>query len=398
MKRYLLTLLLLCFGSAQAIVEISPSGGDDTAALKQATATAKAAHDDLHLAAGYFKLTDTWYLTGSKTVAPIGFETLRVRGSGMGYDNLYGTVIDCSAIKNRPCIVIQNARAVDLADMQILGPNTAPITVGEPVNNQSVYISPGVSANRYCPQAAIAIDLNLGPAPPGGGCVGVTYFNIRMASSLISVRNMFIQRHAVGFVGSPDGYSLNADRVTLDNIFVEYVDIAFSWSQAQARANRANDVNVTYSRIAFSGLDHGLQQGVPPVVTGGQIGYVYKVFRFPASFGSPLSVTGISAESVKVIADWGLGNTSYANAATFTASRFQMENTGWANGPYIAQAFGPMTFENCSIYRPSLTTTFRFIGKQNRYDFGKSSIGHGVVSLVFDDATQPWTNIGHYPN
>lgn len=415
-----------------AIYYIS-GGGNSVSALRAAIAAFHTTPGLVRLGPGTHVIDDPIFLSGAAdNSANNDLQTLRIEGAGMGYsDTTFGTTIDHSLILDRPCFCIQKGRSISVGFFQMAGPNNPAILTSyqEPSSISADYVAAGIRNSRYSPQCAIAIDPKGTAVPADGGYPGFTYGMPNEGGSyFINIHDLVIRANVVGIMISPSGLSANASSISITNTILSQGFAGVAVGQSQARNLRLINTNIDRCFTGFDGMTFGDQQGVPPSVLNGEWGYLFYLFQTPMSFGTPLSVNGLSWESVKSIGLLGLGTASNQTPATFSGCRGQFENSAWAAGPHFVKTYAPISIRGCKFSRPINWTSgdpqtdnlYIFLGGSQsagvdgaaggRNLFGFDSISHfgqgnagginGFSTLSFRNhsgveyASQVWDNIG----
>lgn len=367
-----------------------PSGGNSVAALRAAIASAHITKGTVEMDPGTHIVDDPVFLTGlaDSTYDAAGiFQTMRLRGRGMGYaDNTGGltvTLVDHSALKDRPAFCIQRGRAVELSDFQMIGPNGSAILNGynEPTNVIADYVPVDLSNNRYAPQCAIAIDpkgTSAHPNGPGDRYPGFNYTLTTNASTYIAnIRNVLMRKNVIGIMVVSSPTITQASSIGLDNVHSTESYVGFASGQSQARNFRWLNTNISRCMIGFDAKSYGLQQGAAPQIKEGEWGYLHSAFAMESSYGTPLVLNGVSMESIKTLGIISAGLSSTHTPALFNGVRCQLENFGWTAGPYLIRSGSVIKMTGCEFSRPIL-----WVGNNtqldNQYDFYGGSRSGGV--------------------
>lgn len=266
-------------------------------------------------------------------------------------------------IKDRPLVTINADRQSWFHDFTVVGANTKP-DYFEPSYQQADYLAAGIT------------DRNIGIAVDDTALAGSwgTQFD-----------RVFVEKCAVGFAVTPAGNSQNASGLKWIDCGSEKCDILMSWGQSQARANYVTRFTGGVARLAFTGMDHGKRQGVPPIIDGFEGSWIHTIGRFNSRFGQPLSWNNMWAERIKGIIHW-MGTTGASGCIRNSTFVINMENPinpflGENNGrECIAEAHSPFMFDNCNlgrnpigkqIFTEGTSGMFRFI---NLPDFSKEFV------------------------
>ena len=279
-------------------------GGTDNTTVINAISAFGANQDvDITLPHGIILITDTWF------AAPEGSSGLRpvVRGAGRGYVRGEGlTIIDATLILLKPALNIPIARAPDVTDFQIIGPNLAPalLSLGS-LRFDSAWVTGGVRDSRYSPQCAICIDGGTGATPPDGGYSGFTYPGGNAGTHDWTLRRISASGHVVAIMINP-GLGAQGDVGLIDDCNLQDNKIHIASGQAQANAITVQNTNMSVCRTCFDGVEYGNQQGDAPVFINCQYINCFEMFQHGAGI-SPLLVLGGLSEGIHRIGRSGRG-------------------------------------------------------------------------------------------
>jgi hypothetical protein len=240
-----------------------------------------------------------------------------------------------SNIKDRPLLVINADRGSYFHDFTVVGANAIQDDV-EPSNNPSDYLLNGITHDRYGGHIGIAIDHHA-----KAGSWGTT------------LERVFTDQCGTGWAVTPAGNTLNASGLKFLDCGASHCNIMMSWGQSQSRANYIERFTGSYSRLAFTGLVHGLQQGVPPIIDGFEGSWIHTLGHFSSRFGQTLSWNNMWAERIKGIVHWmGRGSSGCIRNSTFVVNMANPINPflGENNGKEcICETHAPFTFDNCQV-------------------------------------------------
>ena len=271
---------------------------DDTDALNDAFITCSNNGDACFIPAGKYKISDTLQATPHGST----HQSCHITGAGAGY---WGatvgnqTLIDASALTDRPAINIYRSRGAYLGHFQIQGSGKeieTQITVGS-MRYDSSWVTSGYRDSRYSPHCGIAIDAGLGTTPPDGGYSSMTYGSGGGGTAFFVLDNIVIRRFVVGFMHNPEADASQGDQWLLINPQIYNTKVAIAVGQAQARCGTVLGGGISRCRTAYDGLEYGQRQGAAPIFVGTQFWAVFELFSHDSGFGTCKAV-GIRTEEV----------------------------------------------------------------------------------------------------
>lgn len=244
---------------------------------------------------------------------------------------------------NQPAMYQCAARATVLRNFAILGPNLAPNSVTIPQVAQSSYVTSGCRTDRYSPCCAIALDANNVTTPSGGGYPNMTYnVNPGEGSAQGLFENISISNFVVAIAFGTSGGSYNTDDFRLNNIIISYCDTAYAVGHAQAKNISVTGGDVTNCRQLVDGVNYGAQQGCPITFRSVNIGSVYRIMNYQASFGNAL-FDDCYGEANMCWGNFGTGGSSNRYHLTIDCKGMQFGASGWVMPPIHLEANGPVT-------------------------------------------------------
>lgn len=328
---------------------------DDTAALQQWLDDAKALHVPARWAPGRYKITSPLYVTRTP------FQTLSVIGAGRANGARGGptgayTLLDATAIVDRPALIVDNGRGVRLEGFGIIGPNSAPVDVGYGAipADPAAWISPGVRDSRWSPQCAIAIDATTAAIPPDGGYPSLSYQGGGGGSADIFI-SVAIANHVVGIMLAP-GLSFQGDQIDISQCQIVGVRAGVAIGQSQANGVWISRSNIHLFHTAVDWGSYGKQQGSTPNVRECQIATGFQVISGPQSFKAG-AFENIFSESVRALGNIGKGLAASQFPAHFKNVSLHLSQQHKLP-PVVAELFCPSKFECASFI--SNTDVFNF--------------------------------------
>lgn len=179
--------------------------------------------------------------------------------------------------------------------------------------------------------------------PYAGIVVDPVYRGTTSGSSGLIIRDCRIRNFTAGIVISPNGTSLNAENIHVENCSVDHVKIAYATCQRQSKANTVKNL-ICWENIetVFDGKTYGQGLGVIPYIYGVNVaGYVKQVFNFgPQLFAT--SATAIFAETLERIGSIEDG----ACGVTIRDSHFDFDLNAFPEYHFKGNR---VKFDNCSM-------------------------------------------------
>jgi hypothetical protein len=235
------------------------------------------------------------------------FVTVKIIGESTFWDTGNGSVL-ISLDPFSPSLSVQRGKGCIVDGIQFTGLWKAP---GSPYKKDiRTYIDPNTRDSRYSPYCAIAIDPFYSIIPPDGGYPNLKVWyrggTSRGGSTGIIIKNCIFRGFTVGAITSPNGYTLNAELITFENIQVTDCKIGISGCQAQEKVNRIINMaawGTTHTVLAWN--LYGQQQpgnwSVSWLNVAGDVNQV--IYRNSGGF-FPLFMDHIYAENVFQFGFW----------------------------------------------------------------------------------------------
>jgi len=298
-----------------------------------------------YLPAGLYNISRPLFVT--RTLQS-GFATNHVEGDGGGYDLQQGQSVLVASHLDAPALIVNRARGVRIAHIQIRGANTAQPGFIQ-TDERADYLSPGARFSQYSPHCGIGIDATSGPIPPDGGYPGLTYDAEVGGSHQVHIQNVTIWQFVVGLMVSP-GLTQNADNIVFENGHIGICETAAAYGQSQTRNNVVSNSNIERARNGFSAFDYGVKQGALPIMENSQIGLVNRVFEASDQFGSA-TMRGCYMESCNVLGTFGQGFSSSKFFCRVSDSQFHFSQNFQTNrNPVlILESYGPTNLDGVHI-------------------------------------------------
>lgn len=234
------------------------------------------------------------------------FVNLTIQGYATMWDN-NGRSLIRATFDNAPIISIHKGKGVIVRGVNFQGPR-----VGRD--------------SRYSPQAAIAVDPFRYDLPPDGGYPTLQEWyrgpKSVSGSTGIRVEDCTFNNVTVGFITSPNGFTLNAELISLTNIRSYNVKHVIVGCQAQEKMNRVTNLGAWGpSETVFRFNSYG--QGHPGnwIIDGVNIAGSVKQLIHRASNGFfPMFMSNVFAENIESIGYW---QTTVGDALSFASINFK---------------------------------------------------------------------------
>ena len=360
----ILTARLQDYISVKDFGAVGDGVADDTAAIQAALDHCNAATNTptLFMPSGTYKITDSlWF--GSKTDATRR-TTLYVKGDGKrtfpvarvdNTNTTAGTMIDATAITDRPAIVIQGVFGGSFSDFSVLGSGyqqnytlsltTIPASVAS-------WIPSGHTSGRYNPTCAIAVDPYSGTTPPGGYATGTSYG--RLQSSNLRFDNVAVFGFVVGFGVSINNQGFSADSMRFNNCNTIANAYGFAVCGSQNRDIQYNDCIVGSSHTCWDTETFGAQSGDLGHIKGGIVGLSYQIFNVVIEYNAN-SMNNAYAESIKRIGNVNAAIAAMSPGMKMISCYFKEEtDTAWNDkDPLFFPQGGGFSADSC-VFLPKL--------------------------------------------
>ncbi|WP_157474125.1 hypothetical protein [Flavihumibacter petaseus] len=164
--------------------------------------------------------------------------------------------------------------------------------------------------SQFSPYAAIAIDPFKNELPGDGGYPSLkSYYRgekSQSGSTGIRVEGGTIEQFIVGVVTSPNGFTLNAEICTFENITLRACKIGFAGTQPQEKMNRILHLKVIGPvHTLFGFAQYGRRQPgnwiIDDVEASGEVNSL--IYRFTVEY-FPLYINNLRTESLGAIGTW----------------------------------------------------------------------------------------------
>jgi hypothetical protein len=180
---------------------------------------------------------------------------------------------------------------------------------------------PGCRDSRYSPYAGIVIDPFRPDLPPDGGYPSLQAYyrgtNSKSGSTGIRIEDVTTDKFVVGIIIAPNGFTLNADIITLQNIRIGATKVGFAGCQAQEKQNRLINIGAwgpchTLFAWGIYGQGHPGHYYIEGVNAAGS---VRQVVHRASQDWFPLYMTNIFAERIFRVGYWeGYAGDALSNA------------------------------------------------------------------------------------
>lgn len=168
--------------------------------------------------------------------------------------------------------------------------------------------------SRYSPQAAICIDPFSGLLPADSGYPSLREWyrgpQTRSGSTGIRIEDCSFNNVVCGFISSPNGYTQNAEIITLQNIRLQAVKYGIVGCQAQEKENRVINLGAWGpTNCVFVFTRYGAGQPGNWFVDGVNIaGSVDSIIHRASAGWGQMTMTHVFAEQIKTIGYWYAGS------------------------------------------------------------------------------------------
>lgn len=330
-------------------------GTDDTIAIQSAIDQVAYAqslgvqnHGTVRLAGGTLHISDTIHLGYGATQQV--FSGVTLEGAGMAFSNGFaGTIIDATALTDRPAIAIHGGRNVVIKNLTIIGPNDTYILNGnlghlEPSIADLEWLDwidpalPASASSSTAPLAGIAIDPYAGnvPAVPYPAVnypdfLGPqTQYNKAFSSNTL-IDNVQIQGFVIGVAQQPCDADGNGDFTKLRRVAIRQCASALSIGNSQSRDVHVSDSLFAQVHTVFETGRIGRKIGKPQALfTSCEISQCINWFDVPnPSYGGPVTFKNCYGELIYRLGTLGTGLSSASRGVVFDQCEFSF--TSWVS-------------------------------------------------------------------
>lgn len=322
-----LILLLISFSSS-AQINVRSLGAvgngvvDDYAAIQKAIDSAVKTHGKVYLPKGRYKISKpllVYYWDGKKYAGC----SIELYGDSRMWDMNNNTVIlpdfkDCFAIG------LQTNKGTIIRGIEIRGKYKHAYDLKKhyltELNDYNA--DPTCRDSRYSPYAGIVIDPFSHFIPSDGGYPGLSQFYRganagRAGSTGVRIEDVTVDKFVIGFIVSPNGYTLNGEIITWQNIRLGDCKIGFVGCQAQEKENRIINLGAWgYTHTLFAWGIYGAGQPGHYIIDGVNVaGFVRQLVYRPSQDWFPLNMTNVFAERLFTVGIWnGFSGDSFTNS------------------------------------------------------------------------------------
>ncbi|MBZ5859012.1 hypothetical protein [Flavihumibacter profundi] len=228
-------------------------------------------------------------------------------GTGSMWDVGANSVIRAT-FKNAPILSIQKGKGVIIKGITLLGSYvTQKSPYGIPFEN---FGDPSCRDSRFSPYAGICIDPFSGDLPADGGYPTLKAWyrgpQTRSGSTGIRIEDCTIGNVTIGVITSPNGYTQNAEIITLQNIRIGACKAGIAGCQSQEKMNRIINLGCwesCHTLFVFNKYGAG-QPGnwfIEGVNIAGSVANI--IYRLSSGWG-PMFMSKVFAENVESIGVW----------------------------------------------------------------------------------------------
>lgn len=231
----------------------------------------------------------------------------KMTGKGSMWDNSAKSVIRAT-FKNAPIFSIQKGKGVIIKGVTFLGAYSSPRSAfGKSFDS---YGDTSCRDSRYSPYAGICIDPFSGKVPPDGGYPTLTAWyrgpQTRSGSTGIRIEDCTIGNVTIGIITSPNGYTQNAEIITLQNIRIGACKAGVAGCQSQEKMNRIINLGcweTCHTLFVFN--KYGARQPgnwfIDGVNIAGNVANI--IYRYSSGWG-PMYMCRIFAENIESFGIW----------------------------------------------------------------------------------------------
>jgi hypothetical protein len=357
---------------------------------------------------------------------------IRITGDAPSYgaNNFHGSAL-IAGFTDKPAIIIQHARAVQIENLAIMGKNNwkdvydvSHISV---LYDDANFLAPGITDDKaHAPYAGICIDpfavtSTSPPQLPSEVYPGLEAEYLPSQGSVhISIARCFIYGFVVGIVISPNGITQNADNIFIDDCIISSTKSAIAVCQDQSRCVSCRNLNVTYTKYVIDCTHYGKKTGCCPSLFTANIGWTKYIFN-TYSFGSGAAFDGVYAEATLSLGVLGGGGTSDGYAfngcafnllyaadrpsvgyhlanlarATFNACQVSLYSLDREEAaPLWIYSAGMLSFHDCLlgiVNFPYNSPSFWILGVPQRTSFSNTMVVYEPEGAIFSDVRPVYT-------
>lgn len=280
-----------------------------------------------------------------------GFFTLKIEGESTMFDMDNRSVIIAN-FKDAFALGIQKGKGCVIKGLSFQGKYAAPkLTPNQFYNSDlKTYGDPSCRDSQFSPYSAIVIDPFRDDLPSDGGYPTLTSFYrgkpSKSGSTAIRLEDITINNFTIGIIFSPNGKTLNAEIITLENIRLGNGKIGIVGCQAQEKMNRA--INISSWGTMHTVFAFGMYgQGQPGhwIIDGlNAAGFTNQIiYRADAGF-YPIHISNVFAESIRSI-----GVLSGTMGSSISNSVFDFAEPRAMGANASENIFGSAIFNNCVL-------------------------------------------------
>jgi hypothetical protein len=259
------------------------------------------------LPSGVTKITATLQATPHGSI----FQSCHIVGAGQGYaidvpvlanPTVRQTIIDASAITDKPAINIYCARAAYVGHLSIVGGGKKIETdySGAAIKDMlygASYVNGTSRDSRWSPYCGVAIDAGTGPVPGDGGYPGMAYANIPNGTLGFHLDHVGIRNFVAGIMMRPETNAIQGDTGLITNPNIINTKVAIACGGSQARGVTVNSGILWWCRSAYDGLEYGERTGNAPLFLNTQFVACFEMFSHNSGTNNLVAI-GVRAEEV----------------------------------------------------------------------------------------------------
>jgi hypothetical protein len=288
---------------------------DDTLALNTAFIYASNNGESVYIPAGNYIITDTLEATPHGST----FQTCHIEGAGQGNELTEPngiTVINATALTDRPAINIFRARFAYIGHMLVLGggKNIEVDMDYWDYRYDSAWVNAGDRDSKNSPLCGVCVDAGVGATPPDGGYPSMVYSG-GGGTLGFHLDHISVRRFVVGIMHNP-GNAAQGDTWLITHPNITSTKVAIAAGQSQSRAGTVIGGLLWYCRTCYSGTEYGRDGGAAPQFLSTQFVVSFEMFS-NAGGVSNINLSGCRAEEVHRIGS-NTGGDAVGHPATFT--------------------------------------------------------------------------------